>query len=184
MVVKRAGELSEFSGSEARRWGFAKYLAADRREVVKALELPATAVEDDPSLEGGWRAVRVDLKGPIRADSVSQAQRMIEEHIRNGDANFICLWIDSPGGSMADAMQLANFLAFDVDPGKVRTVAYVPAEARSDAAIVALACDQLVMHPRAVLGGSGAIEPSAAEIGSPATSSKRSWPRAKAAPGR
>jgi membrane-bound serine protease (ClpP class) len=163
-VVKRAGELSEFSGSEARRWGFAKYLAADRREVVKALELPATAVEDDPSLEAGWRAVRIDLKGPIRADSVSQVERMIEEHVRNDDANFICLWIDSPGGSMTDAMQLANYLAFNVDPGKVRTVAYVPAEARSDAAIVALACDQLVVHPRAVLGGSGAIEPLADEI--------------------
>jgi membrane-bound serine protease (ClpP class) len=163
-VVKRAGEQSEFSGSEARRWGFARYLAADRREVVKALDLPATAVEDDPSLEGSWRAVRVDLKGPIRADSVSQVQRMIDQHVRNDDANFICLWIDSPGGSMADAMQLANYLAFNVDPAKVRTVAYVPVEARSDAAIVALACDQLVMYPRAVLGGSGAIEPSADEI--------------------
>ena len=43
-------------------------------------------------------------------------------------------------------------------------MAYVPHEARSDAAIVALACDQLVMHPRAVLGGSGAYEPSAEEI--------------------
>ena len=68
VVVKRAGEQGEFSGSDARRLGLVSYLAADRREVVKALELPATAVEDDPSLEGGWRAVRVDLKGPIRAD--------------------------------------------------------------------------------------------------------------------
>ena len=65
---------------------------------------------------------------------------------------------------MADAMRLANFLAFELDPSKVRTVAYVPHEARSDAAIVALACDQLVVHPRAVLGGSGAYEPTADEI--------------------
>ena len=65
VVVKRAGEQGEFSGAEARRWGFARYLAADRRDVAKALELPPTAIEDDPSLEGGWRAVRVDLKGPI-----------------------------------------------------------------------------------------------------------------------
>ena len=45
-------------------------------------------------------------------------------------------------------MRLANFLA-DLDPSKVRTVAYVPEKARSDAAIVALACDQVVVHPRA-----------------------------------
>ena len=124
VVVKRAGEPFEFSGAEARRLGFASYLAADRREVAKALELPPTAIEEDPSLDGGWRAVRVDLKGPIRADSVDKAQHMIEEQIRD-QANFICLWIDSPGGSVADAMQLANFLA-DLDPSRIRTVAYVP----------------------------------------------------------
>lgn len=61
-------------------------------------------------------------------------------------------------------MQLASYLAFELDPGKVRTVAYVPSQARSDAAIVALACDQLVVHPRAVLGGSGAYEPNDKEI--------------------
>ena len=43
----------------------------------------------------------------------------------------------------------------ELDPSKVRTVAYVPNEARSDAAIVALACDQLVVHPRRVSGRAG-----------------------------
>ena len=164
VVVKRAGELGEFSGSQARRSSFARYLAADRRGVVKALGLPPTAIEDDPSLDGGWRAVRVDLKGPLLGDSVNQVQHMIEKQIDDNDVNFVCLWLESPGGSPTDAMRLANFLAFDLDPAKVRTVAYVPNEARSDAAIVALACDQLVMGPRAVLGGSGAYEFSADEI--------------------
>lgn len=164
VVVKRAGELAEFSGSEARRLSLARYLASDRHELIKALELPATAVESDPSLEGGWRAVRVDLKGPLRPESVDQAQRMIERQIRDHDANFICLWIDSPGGPIDEAMNLADYLAFQLDPNKVRTVAYIPREARSDAAIVALACDQVVMHPQAVLGGPGAYELSADEV--------------------
>jgi membrane-bound serine protease (ClpP class) len=162
VVLKRAGETYEMSAVEARRLGFAKYLAADRREVARALELPPTAIEENPSLDGGWRAVRVDLKGPIRADSVAKAQHLIEEQIRD-QANFICLWIDSPGGSVADAMQFAEFLA-NLDPSRIRTVAYVPKEARSDAAIVALACDQLIVHPGAVLGGSGAHELSPEEI--------------------
>lgn len=163
VTVKRAGEVCEFSGTEARRWGWAKYLATDRASLSKALDLPSTAVEDDPSLEGGWRAVRVDLKSPLSADSVRQALHMIDTNVRQGDANFICLWIDSAGGSVTDAMALANSLA-DLDPSKVRTVAYVPNEARSDAALVALACDQVVVHPRAVLGGSGAYQPTAAEV--------------------
>jgi membrane-bound ClpP family serine protease len=164
VVVKRAGSPGEFSGTEARRLGMATYLADDRRMLVKALDLPPTAVLDDPSLEGGWRPVRVDLKGPIRADSVDQAQRMIEKQVHEHGANFICLWIDSPGGSMTDAMRLADYLAFQLDPAQVRTVAYVPQEARADAALVALTCDQLVMDPWAVLGGPGADEPSADDI--------------------
>jgi membrane-bound serine protease (ClpP class) len=164
VVVKRAGELGEFSGGQARRLSFASYLAADRRELVKALELPPAAVVDDPSLEGGWRPVRVDLKGPLRADAVDQVQRMIEAEVHDRNVNFVCLWIESPGGSVTEAMRLADFLAFQLDPSKVRTVAYVPHEARSEAAVVALACDQLVMHPGAVLGGSGAYEPSADEV--------------------
>ncbi len=163
-VVKRAGEPGIFSAEDARRMGFVSFLAENRRGVVEALDLPPTALVDDPSLEGEWRAIRVSLEGPIRSETVDRAQRMIEDQVREHQVNLICLWIDGPGGSLADAMQLANYLAFDLDPAKVRTVAYVPDQALSDAAVVALACDQLVVRPRTVLGGSGAVEPGKKEI--------------------
>ncbi|MBN1394621.1 MAG: hypothetical protein JW959_06330 [Pirellulales bacterium] len=162
-VVKRAGEPGVFSGEDARQMGLVSYLASDRRDVGKALELPPTALADDPSLLGDWRAIRVDLQGPIRADSAQRAQRMIEDQTRENDVNFVCLWIDSPGGSLDHAIGLANYLA-KLDPGRVRTVAYVPDEARADAAVVALACDQMVVHPRAIIGGPGAGQPSEVEI--------------------
>jgi membrane-bound ClpP family serine protease len=131
-----------------------KYLAADRAALAKALSLSPAALEDDPSLAGGWRPVRIAVKGPITTQLVSRVERLIEDQIHGEDANFICLWIDSPGGTLADSMNLAGFLA-DLDPASVRTVAYVPSEARSDAALVALACDQLVLNRDAVLGGMG-----------------------------
>ena len=40
VVVKPAGEPAEFTAAEARRLGLVRYLADDRRELVKALELP------------------------------------------------------------------------------------------------------------------------------------------------
>ncbi|MEN6407573.1 MAG: NfeD family protein [Thermoguttaceae bacterium] len=164
VVLKRVGQAMELTGVEARRLGVAGYLADDRRALIKGLELARTAVEDDPSLLGAWRPVRVDLKGPIRADTVAEAQRMIENQVREHEVNFVCLWIDSPGGAVAEAMRLADFLAFQLDPSRVRTVAYVPHEARSDAALVALACDQVVVGPSAILGGPGAYELSPDEI--------------------
>ena len=164
ITLKAAGEAWQLSAAEGRRIGCVSYLASNRRDLAKALELPPVAVEDDPSLAGGWRAVRVDIRGPLLAKNVDQIEKVIDDQVRLHDMNFICLEIDSPGGKSDDAMRLADFLAFQLDPSKVRTVAYIPNEARSDAALVALACDQVVMRPQAVLGGPGAYELSADEI--------------------
>ena len=56
----------------------------------------------------------------------------------------IVLRIDSPGGSPQDSIRLAMYLS-SLDSSKVRTVAFVASEARADAALIAVACDQLVM---------------------------------------
>jgi len=155
-VLFEAGTPGRLTGREARDLDMVDYLATDRRNLARLLKIPPKAVEEDPSLSDRWRAIRVDLKGPVNAQSVSQIQRLIEDAQRRHDVNFICLWIDSPGGSLAHSIQLANYLAFELDPGEQRTVAYVPNQALSDASLVALACDHLVMHPSATLGGEGA----------------------------
>ncbi len=156
-VLSRPGQLARFSGREARELGFVKYLASDRSSLAKALSLPQSALEDDPSLASEWHPVRIQVKDTINSPLVSRVERMIEDQIHSHDVNFICLWIDSRGGSLSDSMNLANYLA-ELDRSKVRTVAYVPAEARGDAALIAMACDQLVMGRDAVLGGPGAGE--------------------------
>ncbi len=156
-VFKPASEPLQLSGKKARDLGFVTYLAANRRDLVQALDLPPLSIEDDPSLENPWKAVRIDLKGPVTSDKVRQVQKMIEDQTSLHEVNFICLWIESSGGSPADAVTLVNFL-LTLNPSQVRTVAYIPKEARSDAALIALACDQIVMYPHAVLGGPGVLE--------------------------
>jgi membrane-bound serine protease (ClpP class) len=162
-VLSRAGQLAQFSGREARELGFVKYLAPDRNALAKALSLPQSALEDDPSLWSDWHPVLIKVKGPMNSQLVTRVERMIDEQIRNQGANFICLWISSQGGSLSDSMNLANFLA-ELDRGTIRTVAFVPTEARADAALVAMACDQLVLGRDAVLGGPGAAEFSADDL--------------------
>lgn len=153
-ILFRAGQPAQFSGAEARRRGFIDYLASGELELARSLEIPPESLRDTAPLDGQWRPVRVDLKGPLKADVIDRTERMIRQAIERRDANFVCLWIDSAGGSPADSQRLAAFLA-ELDPTRVRTVAYIPREARADAALVALACDQIVMHPGAVLGGEG-----------------------------
>ncbi|HEX7447039.1 MAG TPA: NfeD family protein [Pirellulales bacterium] len=153
-VLIAAGKPGVFDGQQARDLGFASFLADDRAAVAKALGLPANSVQDDLSLLGSLEPVRIDIKGPISTSTTDQVQTLVEKQIRDHDANLICLWIDSPGGSPSDSINLANYLK-SLDSNQRRTVAYIANEALGDAAFLALACDQIVMRPRAVLGGAG-----------------------------
>ncbi|MBN1908193.1 MAG: hypothetical protein JW818_00505 [Pirellulales bacterium] len=153
--IVSAGEAAQFTAEQARKLGFVSALASNRTELARALGLPPEAVEEDLRLADAWKAVRIDLRLPINADQIDKAQRLIDDAIAKQGANFICLWIDSAGGSPADSMRLATHLALDLPRDKVRTVAYVPGLARSDAALIALGCDQIVLGPNAVLGGLG-----------------------------
>jgi membrane-bound ClpP family serine protease len=156
-VLKRPGVLGRFTGDEGRQLGFVKYKAIDRLAVAKALGLPPTAMDEDPSLDGAWRPIVVALSGTINATQTARVQRTIEDKMRDEQVNFVCLRIESPGGSFNESITLANFLA-GLDRSKVRTVAYIPREALADASLIATACDQLVMHKNALLGGPGADE--------------------------
>ena len=157
-VVLATKELAptplSFDGRQARELGIVDLLAGQPTELARGLGLAEEVLSGDPSLEGGWRGVQVPLSGGTGADAISRVKQRIERAIEDG-SNFICLKIDSAGGAPAQSLVLANWLA-GLDATRVRTVAWVPREARGDATLVALACDELVMAPGAVLGGEGA----------------------------
>jgi len=142
------------AGRRARELGLVRLLASTPAELARGLGVDEQSLAVLAAGDGGWNAVLVGLSGPITADAVARAKRGIDEAVTGG-ANFVCLRIDGPGGDPEQSLVLATFLA-GLDPVRVRTVAYVPREARADAALVALACDELVIAPTAVLGGEGA----------------------------
>jgi membrane-bound serine protease (ClpP class) len=159
-VLIPAGQPGRFTGEEARRLRFIGYLASDMRELARALDLAPESIEEDLALSENWTPIGVTLKGPITSDKVRRVQRIIEDAIRDRRINLVILEIHSPGGSISESIQLANFLGPALKKEQVHTVAYVPSEARADASLVALACSQLVVHPEAILGGPGGAQPS------------------------
>lgn len=149
-----AGRAGLFTSAQAKDFGFAAFLVEDRKELAHALGLPLGSLAEDPSLGGEWRTVRIDLNGAVTNDLVERAITVLDRRLKESNPNFICLWLDTPGGNPAASARLANYLT-EFDPAKRRTVAYVAGKARGDAAAIALACDQIVMHRSALLGGSG-----------------------------
>jgi membrane-bound ClpP family serine protease len=154
-----AGQPGIFSGTEARQLGWVDYLADTTTQLARAIGIPPETLEVWTDFPEKGRSVRIDVIGAITPDRVSQWQRQIDAAVEGEEgpaASFVCLWIDSAGGSLTGSLQLAGYLTADLDPQEVRTVAYIPEQARSDAALIALACNEVVMAPEAILGGEGA----------------------------
>ena len=142
------------SGRRCREIGIAQLLVAGTADLARSLDINPEQLVLDPSMERGWKASVVSLTGPISGDSVARVRVRLEEAITS-KANFLCLKIDSAGGSPEQSLVLARWLR-EINPAEVKTVAYIPNQARSDAALIALACDDVVMNETAVLGGEGA----------------------------
>ena len=143
----------EFTGRRARELGFVRALARTPGELARAIGVDERSLAADPAIDGGWKAAQIGVSGPITGDAVARVRHRVDQAVAEG-ANFLLLRIDSAGGAPEQSLVLANRLA-ELDPARVRTVAYVPRQARGDAALVAMACDELVMHPEAALGGEG-----------------------------
>lgn len=153
--VSAPGEMIRLTGRDLRvTYGFASHLASDRTELAAALKIPPASLQEDPTFRDGWRALQIDIHGPINRNSINWITRSLETRLAQDSVNFLCLTIDSPGGDLDTSLAFAQRLA-RLDPARIRTVAFVPKAARADAALIALACQQLVVGDEAVLGGPG-----------------------------
>ncbi len=100
------------------------------------------------------RAMIIDVNGPIFGSLKSYINNRIEA-ARRAKVDLVLFRVESPGGSLDDSIELSRTIAA-ID--WATTVAYIPREAYSGAAILVLGCDRIFMHPRAVLGDAGPIQ--------------------------
>ncbi|NOZ41234.1 MAG: hypothetical protein GXP24_13560 [Planctomycetes bacterium] len=150
LTLVPAGTLASYDGREGRQFGFVKFLATNREGLARALNVPVAAIREEDTLAGEWSPTIIDLQGPITPRMANQLETMLTTALEHR-YNWIGLRIDSGGGDWAASVQIATTLA-KLDANSVRTVAYVASEAKGGAALAALACDQLIMHPSAHLG--------------------------------
>ena len=156
-VVKEAGMLGTFRGGTARNMEILVSQTADSRVAVSELfGLPRESMREQ-TVEREARNVRlIRLDGVIDQLQESFLVRQIQQAVAGG-AQVIVFQIDSPGGYLSTSFALSEAI-MNLEQHKVRTIAYVPREAISGAAIVALGCDEIIMHPTAKIGDAGPIQ--------------------------
>ena len=147
-----AGTMGLLTAREARQFGVAKYVAPSRDDLAGLLQIDSRALAVDASLGAEWVPIIYSIDDLITRHVASRSRLYIDTAIADYGANWIGLRIGSQGGSLIYGLELANYAA-SLGGDEKRTVAYIPANARGPAAVVALSCDQLVMHGTATLGG-------------------------------
>ncbi len=131
----------------ARDEGFTKLLSDDILEVFNTYRLSGT-IAGDPSLLAEPKAVWIKIEG--RIDALKErfvAQRV--QKARTEGINLIFFEVDSEGGLELPASGIAQQIA---DLKEIRTVAFVDDRALGVAALIPLACDDIVLRKGAKIG--------------------------------
>lgn len=118
--------------------------------VARAAEKRAAKRHPDRSYDN---AVLIRVSG-VLDPMLEQYVRRGVERARKQNADVVIVEIDSPGGHVDVSLNLGKLLA-EID--WATTVAYVPRQAYSAAAIMSLGCNQIILHPSAQFGDAGPI---------------------------
>lgn len=121
---------------------------------VFSLFTPAPLVGGEPKTPRDFeRGVVIRFEGPITSMREQYLYRKLDEAKARG-ADLVVIEIDSPGGQLQESLAIAHRLG-SLD--WAHTVAYIPREALSGAAIAALGASEIVMEPKARMGDAGPI---------------------------
>lgn len=125
--------------------------------VALLLSLAGPTMAQNGAAGGAPRAVSADLAArnvaviTLREEITSVTKRSIERRIReatSAGADLLVFDIDSPGGELYAALGICS----DIKQAGVRTMAWVNTRAFSGGALVALACDRIVVSDPASMG--------------------------------
>src|SRR5687768_5334821 len=121
--------------------------------VCLALPAEALAASSSPPM-ARERAVVVSLAGTVDDFNRDALQRRFEKARRLG-AGTVILEIDTYGGLVSSALDISRYIKNQSD---LHTIAFVNSKAISAGALIALACDEIVMTPSATLGDCAPIQ--------------------------
>ncbi len=152
-ILVGTDEMAAFTGQQLVDFGLVHCkLTESRPELARRFNLDENALEGDPTLGVGWKAMIVELPEYIDHDTVDWVLRALDQTITSNSANLIIFSFRSTGGDPDVCLQLARRIA-EINANEIRTVAFINDIASGPAGVIALTCKQLIMTNAAILGG-------------------------------
>jgi len=110
---------------------------------------PKPAAGRPPLPKGASKVFVIPVREMIRGKTYDAIRRKVIR-CRAGGAELIVLDMDTWGGEVSAALDITRLLKVDLDD--IHTVCYVRTRAVSAGAMIAMACDQIVMNPSGKFG--------------------------------
>ena len=151
------------SGRQLREARIAAGLVESSEQAAELLDLADLTVVDNSTAEGQARGVLLEIVGSIAGNRSRRWQSNLNATLESGEVNTWVVSVDSIGGDLGESASLASWFA-SPEPPLRRVAGFVRNEARGDAALIALACRPLLIHPDARIGGQGADAFSASDV--------------------
>jgi membrane-bound serine protease (ClpP class) len=142
------GQRGVLSAKRARAEGFCKAIAENPADLAGIYQIKGQSSVDDPTLGQPLRPIWIKIQGPLDATKAGFFARRIEQ-ARQEKVNLIFFQIDSPGGIDSAADSIADQIAAIND---MKTVAYVDDRATGVAALLPLACRDILLRKSAQVG--------------------------------
>ena len=142
------GQRSVLVAQRAREEGFCKRTAESEDDVRAIYRLGSQSTVEDVTLGHKLAPVWIKLEGELDVVMVSYLTRSVEQ-ARQQKKNLLFLQIDSPGGIESIGDDLADKIAAIKD---MKTVAYIDDRATGVAALLPLACRDIIFKKSARMG--------------------------------
>ena len=133
----------------------AQAVETDEPARIDDLNVPTTAgfVGGVPASRQASNLAVITIRGPIDSVTSSSFIRRMEQAASNG-ADGVVVELHTPGGELGAMLEISRTIKESPIP---LVIAWVNTEAYSAGAVIALACDQIVVAPRATMGDAAPI---------------------------
>lgn len=166
-VLSRHGEPLVLTPDSLRKLNISSRTQNQTSEVAEFLDLAVLQRTESSSDKRRAEGSLLQIKGAISSSRIRRWQSNLSATMKQIEVNTWLLEIDSDGGSLTASTSFANWLTAPSD--SIQTVAcHVTGKASADAALIALACQPLLVASDAILGGPGLATPQTDEL-APAT---------------
>jgi membrane-bound serine protease (ClpP class) len=142
------GQRGVLTAKRARAEGFCKAIAENPAEVAHVYQIGGQSSVEDPTLGQAIRPIWIKISGPLDTVKVGYLSRRIEQ-ARQEKINLVFFQIDSMGGLDTSADNIADLIA---GMKEMKTVAYIDDRALGVAALLPLACRDIVFKKSAQMG--------------------------------